>query len=299
MQPMSDRTLEPDVKRSGSPAALLSVTGIQKWFGALHALDGVSFDIAPGETVGLVGDNGAGKSTLLKVLSGVHQPTEGTITLEGKEVSFHDPAAARRSGIETVYQDLALVSRFTIAENMFLGRELATGTLMRKRAMRKASDEALSALNIKVPHSDRTVARMSGGQRQAVAIARGAYWCRNVILLDEPTAALGVREAADVLRLVEELRGRGLATVLVTHNLDHLWSVCTRVMVMRRGRLVADRPLDRTSPSEVISEITGAAEVAERMMPGRSLQAAGPQGSAPLNAVKTNSPDTVRKEAST
>lgn len=264
---LADDNKHPGSTTEGVPSEppLLRVEGIHKWFGGVHALDDVGLDVRAGETVGLVGDNGAGKSTLLKILSGVQQPSHGQIYVAGALATLANPAAARELGIETVYQDLALIGRFTIAENFFLGRELEHRGLLRpmhllrKRAMARAADEALSRLNIRVPGANRTVVRMSGGQRQAVALTRGVYWGRSMLLLDEPTAALGVREAAEVLRLLRDLHTQRLATVLVTHNLDHLWAVCTRVVVLRRGRKVADVAINATTPSEVVAHITGAA----------------------------------------
>ena len=239
---------------------LLEFSGVHKWFGGLHALDDISFQIRPGEAVGLVGDNGAGKSTLLKTISGVHEPEEGTLTLEGREVSLDTPAAARRFGIETVYQDLALVGRFNISENFFLGRELRRFGFLRKREMQRLTDEALARLDVRVPFRNRKVSKMSGGQRQAVAIARGAYWGTKALLLDEPTAALGVRESAEVLQLLDGLKAAGLTMILVTHNIDHLWHVCDRILVLRRGRLVADLNKKDVTPREVVAHITGATE---------------------------------------
>ncbi len=239
---------------------MLEATGIHKWFGGLHALDDVSVSIRRGEAVGLVGDNGAGKSTLLKTISGVHQPTEGELALEGRVVTLDNPSIARKHGVETVYQDLALIGRFTIAENFFLGRELRRFGMLRKRAMRRETDEALARLDVRVPFVNRKVSKMSGGQRQAVAIARGAYWGRSILLLDEPTAALGVRESAEVLHLLDGLKASGLTTVLVTHNIDHLWRVCDRILVLRRGRLVADLDKSQVTPAEVVAHITGATE---------------------------------------
>jgi ABC-type sugar transport system ATPase subunit len=243
-----------------SPDAMLELSGIHKWFGGLHALDDISFTIRPGEAVGLVGDNGAGKSTLLKTISGVHEPTQGTIAVQGKQVELESPSVARKLGVETVYQDLALVGRFTISENFFLGRELRRFGFLRKREMRRLTDEALANLDVRVPFKNRKVSKMSGGQRQAVAIARGAYWGRSMLLLDEPTAALGVRESAEVLRLLDGLKEKGLTMVLVTHNIDHLWHVCDRILVLRRGRLVADLAKKDVTPAEVVAHITGATE---------------------------------------
>jgi len=239
---------------------VLEVRGVHKWFGGLHALDDISFTIRPGEAVGLVGDNGAGKSTLLKTISGVHEPETGTLAVDGQEVHFDSPASPRRIGIETVYQDLALVGRFTISENFFLGRELRRLGFLRKREMRRLTDEALAKLDVRVPFQNRKVSKMSGGQRQAVAIARGAYWGTKMLLLDEPTAALGVRESAEVLHLLDGLKESGLTMVLVTHNIDHLWRVCDRILVLRRGRLVADLAKADVTPAEVVAHITGATE---------------------------------------
>ena len=239
---------------------LLEFRNIHKWFGGLHALDDISFTIRPGEAVGLVGDNGAGKSTLLKTISGVHEPEEGEILVEDRPVNFTSPAGARRAGIETAYQDLALVGRFTIWENFFLGRELRRFGLLRKKEMARLTDEALARLDVRVPFKNRKVSKMSGGQRQAVAIARGAYWAKKLLLLDEPTAALGVRESAEVLQLLDGLKAQGLTMVLVTHNIDHLWHVCDRILVMRRGRLVADLMKKDVTPREVVAHITGATE---------------------------------------
>jgi ABC-type sugar transport system ATPase subunit len=251
---------KPIVYDAPTGADMLEVSGVHKWFGGLHALDGISFTIRQGEAVGLVGDNGAGKSTLLKTISGVHEPSEGTIALEGKQLTLDSPAVARKHGIETVYQDLALIGRFNIWENFFLGRELRRFGLLRKREMARLTDEALARLDVRVPFRNRKVSKMSGGQRQAVAIARGAYWGRSMLLLDEPTAALGVRESAEVLQLLSGLKTQGLTMVLVTHNIDHLWHVCDRILVLRRGRLVADLAKADVTPAEVVAHITGATE---------------------------------------
>lgn len=241
-------------------SGLITFSGVHKWFGGLYALDDINFTIRYGEAVGLVGDNGAGKSTLLKTMSGVHEPSEGTILLDGRPVAFDSPSVARKVGIETVYQDLALIGRFNIAENFFLGRELRRFGFLRKREMRRETDAALARLDVRVPFQNRKVSKMSGGQRQAVAIARGAYWGTKMLLLDEPTAALGVRESAEVLTLLDGLKASGLTMVLVTHNIDHLWRVCDRILVMRRGRLVADLAKADVTPAEVVALITGANE---------------------------------------
>jgi len=246
---------------------LVSLRGVTKHFGGVRALEEVSFDICAGDVIGLVGDNGAGKSTLIKILSGVHEPTAGEIELEGRAVAIARPGEAQRLGVETVYQDLSLINAFTAAENVFLGRELSLGRgpallrLMRRRAMAEATVRRLRALHIDIPGlSVRPVERMSGGQRQLVAIARGAFWGGKLLLLDEPTAALGVRESREVLELIRRLRASGLTIVMATHNLEHLWAVCNRVIVMRHGRKVADAASGETNLVEVVGYMAGARE---------------------------------------
>jgi ABC-type sugar transport system ATPase subunit len=250
---------------AGEP--LLGVRNVSKSFGSIRALDDVSFDHRRGDVMGLVGDNGAGKSTLIKILSGAHDPSEGTIALEGEAQTLSPPARAQRLGIETVYQDLSLIGTFTAAENFFLGRELALGggpdmlRFIRRRAMAGTALRRLGELGIEIPGvRGKAVDRMSGGQRQLVAIARGAFWGHKLLLLDEPTAALGVRESREVLDLIARLASEGLTVIMVTHNLAHLWEVCNRAIVMRRGRKVADLRSADTTTEEVVALITGARE---------------------------------------
>jgi ABC-type sugar transport system ATPase subunit len=250
-----------------SQTPLVSLKGVSKTFGGIRALENISFDIHTGDIVGLVGDNGAGKSTLIKILAGVYEPSLGVFEVEGNAVTLARPLDAQRLGIETVYQDLSLISTFTAAENVFLGRELSLGRgpalfrMMRRKAMANATARRLKDLHIDIPGvRARPVERMSGGQRQLVAIARGAFWGGKLLLLDEPTAALGVRESREVLDLIKRLSADGLSIVMVTHNLDHLWQVCNRVVVMRRGRKVADMASGETNMVEVVAYITGAKE---------------------------------------
>jgi ABC-type sugar transport system ATPase subunit len=245
--------------------SLLSLNRVTKSFGAIQALEDFSLDVQVGDVIGLVGDNGAGKSTLLKVLSGAHAPTSGEIYLDGKLSALAPPSEAQQLGIETVYQDLSLIPEFTAAENFFLGREAAWGhgpslfRLIRRRSMANTAEERLQALGIEIPElRKRPIERMSGGQRQMVAIARGAFWGSRILLLDEPTAALGVRESGEVLDLIRRLTAQGLSIVMVTHNLQHLWQVCNRVVVMRRGRKVADLRSEEIDMDTVVSYITGA-----------------------------------------
>jgi ABC-type sugar transport system ATPase subunit len=251
-----------------SRVPLIQLAGVSKRFGGITALDNVSLDLNAGDIVGLVGDNGAGKSTLIKVLSGAHNPTSGSILVEGHPQNLSPPAQAQRLGIETVYQELSLIGSFTAAENFFLGRELARGggpkltRFIRRRAMHEIAMQRLEELHIEIPGvRTKTVERMSGGQRQLVAIARGAFWGHKLLLLDEPTAALGVRESGEVLELIKRLSAKGLTIVMVTHNLEHLWKVCSRVVVMRRGRKVADVKSAETNLEEVVALITGAKEM--------------------------------------
>jgi ABC-type sugar transport system ATPase subunit len=249
----------------GAVTSLVSLRNIVKTFGAIHALNNLSLDLARGDVVGLVGDNGAGKSTLVKILSGAYEPTSGEILIEGAPCAVAPPAEAQRLGIETVYQDLALIGSFTAAENFFLGRELARGKgpglfrFMRRAAMADAAARGLEALHIDIPRvRTQPVDRMSGGQRQLAAIARGAFWGSKLLLLDEPTAALGVRESREVLNLIGRLSAQGVTILMVTHNLEHLWSVCNRVVVMRRGAKAADVASRNTTLDEVVAYITGA-----------------------------------------
>ena len=246
-------------------ATLLSLRDICRSFGGIQALDNVSLEIAKGDIIGLVGDNGAGKSTLIKILAGAHDPTSGDVILEGRPQRLSPPAEAQRLGIETVYQDLSLIGTFTAAENFFLGREIALGRgpallrWIRRKSMGDTAIKGLDELHIDIPGvRSKTVERMSGGQRQLVAIARGAFWGHKLLLLDEPTAALGVRESREVLELIKRLTAKGLTIIMVTHNLDHLWQVCNRVVVMRRGRKAADLLSSGTTMEEVVAYITGA-----------------------------------------
>lgn len=249
---------------AGEP--VLSVRDIQKNFGGVQALKGVSLDVMPGEVVGLVGDNGAGKSTLVKIVSGVHRPTSGRLVLGGEEVEFGSPAEARSAGVETVYQDLGLVGAFGVAENFFLGRELTRGGILgrlgvlNKDKMKRRAEETVQQLHIKIPgmHSS-PMEQMSGGQRQAVAMGKAAFWKGKILLLDEPTAALGVEEAGEVMNLIEHLaHEERIPMVVISHNMEHVWSVCDRIVVLRQGTQVATVRKEETTIDEVVSFITGA-----------------------------------------
>ena len=238
---------------------------ISKSFGAINALQGVDFFIKPGEAVGLMGDNGAGKSTLVKIIAGNFLPTTGTIVIEGKKISFTSPLDARKFGIEIVYQDLALCDNLTAAANVFLGREMRSGigpfSLLRHKEMNKRASALFQELKSETRAND-LVERMWGGQRQAVAIARTRLSEPKLVLLDEPTAAISVRQVAEVLARIKQLRDTGHAVILVSHRMGDVFEVCDRIAVLRRGRKIADKPIEKTSPEEVTGLITGALETA-------------------------------------
>jgi simple sugar transport system ATP-binding protein len=243
--------------------SVLRLDRISKHFGAIHALDDVSLAIEPGEVVGLMGDNGAGKSTLVKIIAGNFRPTHGTLFIRDKETVFHGPLEARRNGIEIVYQDLALCDNLSAAVNVFLGRELTRSfgpfRVMDYAAMNRRAAALFRELKSETRPRD-LVKSMSGGQRQAVAIARTRLSNADIVLMDEPTAAISVRQVAEVLNLIRELRSQGIAVVLISHRMPDVFSVADRVIVLRRGRVVADKPTPATSPQEVTGLITGAIE---------------------------------------
>ncbi len=245
--------------------AVLELTNISKHFGAIHAVSGVSFSLNAGEVVGLMGDNGAGKSTLVKMIAGNFRPTEGSLKMDGQELVMHKPVDARRHGIEIVNQDLALCNNLTAAANVFLGRELRKGvwplSILDYPAMYKRSAEIFKELKSETRPRD-LVKQMSGGQRQAVAIARTMLSEAKIVLMDEPTAAISVRQVAEVLNLIRHLRDRGIAVVLISHRMPDVFTVADRVIVMRRGRKVADKQIASSSPEEVTGLITGAIEQA-------------------------------------
>ena len=243
--------------------AVLELTNISKHFGAIHAVNDVSFSIEPGEVVGLMGDNGAGKSTLVKMIAGNYRPTDGSMKMDGAELVLHKPVDARRHGIEIVHQDLALCNNLTAAANVFLGRELRRGVgpfrVLDYASMYRRAGEIFKDLKSETRPRD-VVKQMSGGQRQAVAIARTMLSEAKIVLMDEPTAAISVRQVAEVLNLIRELRGKGIAVVLISHRMPDVFTVADRVIVMRRGRKVADKKIASSSPEEVTGLITGAIE---------------------------------------
>ena len=242
---------------------VLEARGIGKRYGNVTALEGVDFEAYPREIVALLGDNGAGKSTLIKILSGAIRPDTGTITLHGREVEFHSPRDARVSGIETVYQDLALAPDLDVASNLFLGREIVmSGFLGRlgivnRRAMRQQAEEHLKGLRVRLGSARQVVDTLSGGQRQSVAVARTVLWGKDVVILDEPTAALGVAQSGMVLQLMKEVRDRGATVIFISHNLPHVFEVADRMIVLRHGRRVGTL-LPSASMEQAVSLMTGA-----------------------------------------
>ncbi|MER8408972.1 ATP-binding cassette domain-containing protein [Mesorhizobium sp. M0185] len=245
--------------------SLLEVQGVGKSFGAIRALSDVSFSIEPGEVAGLMGDNGAGKSTMVKLISGNFPPTEGQIRVGGKACHFHKPLDARAEGIEVVYQDLALADNLTAAQNVFLGRELKKGIwpfrILDKQAMIDRSAELFGELKSETRPRD-LVKKMSGGQRQAIAISRTRLSNARLVIMDEPTAAISVRQVAEVLELIRRMKARGVAVILISHRMPDVFAVCDRIVVLRRGTKVADKPTLQTSPEEITGLITGAIRAA-------------------------------------
>ena len=256
---------------SSSTGSVLALRGITKTFGAVAALTDIELEVAAGEVVAVVGDNGAGKSTLVKVLSGVHLPDSGEITFEGRHVTIPSPAAAHVMGIATVYQDLALCENLNVVENLFLGQEIG-GFRLDEVQMENRSWELLRQLSAKIPTVRLPVASLSGGQRQTVAIARSLLGDPKVIILDEPTAALGVAQTAEVLNLVERLRERGLGVVMISHNMVDVKAVADTVVVLRLGRNNGVFKVAEVSSEDIIAAITGATD---NVVTQRSARRAG------------------------
>ena len=242
-----------------APAPVLSLQDIHKTFGGVVAIETFNLDIFPGEIVALVGDNGAGKSTLVKIIAGVHRPTSGRIFIEGAEAILNDPSESQRRGIQVVYQDLALADSQPVYMNMFLGRELTTGPLRRldRGRMIRETEALVKALDIRIPSARAAIRDLSGGQRQGVAIARATHWAAKLVLMDEPTAALGVAETAKVESIILGLKARKLPILIVSHNLDQVFRLADRICVLRRGRQIGVRDAKRADKNEIVSMITG------------------------------------------
>ena len=255
----------------GTRTPVLEVRNIRKHFGGIAALKGVGFELFEGEVLGIVGDNGAGKSTLIKIISGVYQMDEGEMYFYGKKADIRSTNDAKKLGIETVYQDLALVDDLDIPGNIYLGREATFlgrfGRLIgirNDRRMAVESTKLLRELNVDIPNVLKKVRYLSGGQRQVVALGKVVFWGKKIVILDEPTAALGVQEANTVLELIIKLKDKGISIVIISHNLQHVFRVVTKIMVLRRGEMVGVRSAHETSANEIVGMITGA-EVFERV----------------------------------
>ncbi|WP_371476469.1 ATP-binding cassette domain-containing protein [Kitasatospora sp. NBC_00315] len=270
-----------------TPIPVIQARGLVKRYGHVTAIDGADFDLLPGEVLAVIGDNGAGKSSLIKALTGAVTPDEGEIRLNGEVIRFNGPQDARAHGIETVYQDLAVAASMDIASNMFLGRELRRpgplGSVLRmidKKRMREEAAAHMADLKIGLRSLTQSVETLSGGQRQAVAVARSVAWARSVVVMDEPTAALGVKESGQVLDLIRRVRDKGLPVVLISHNMPHVFEIADRIHVHRMGRREAlIKPSDYTM-SEVVAIMTGALSVDQEhggtvVADARAVKAAG------------------------
>jgi ABC-type sugar transport system ATPase subunit len=245
--------------------SLLELVNVRKHFGAVHALRGVTFSVTAGEVVGLVGDNGAGKSTLMKTITGVHVPDGGSIRFDGAVLNGREPGEIRARGIEMIYQDLALARMQSVADNIFLGREptrrlfgLPIRMIDRARIEREA-EAMIRRLGARVPSVQHAVGQLSGGQQQSVAIARALTFQPKLVIMDEPTAALAVREVEHVLELIQQLKRQGIAVILISHRLNDVFAVCDRIVALRQGEVVADEPIGQTSMNQVVAHIVGAA----------------------------------------
>ena len=241
---------------------ILEGRDITKMYGGVEALNKVTFKLPRNEVVALLGDNGAGKSTMIKILSGAISPTSGQILLDGNPVNMSSTKQAKELGIETVYQDLALVDCLSIEKNIYLGKEIVRKYLgievLQNRAMKKGALKFLQEVGISIDDPDRIVEELSGGQRHAVAISKGAFWTNKILILDEPTAALGVRETGRILNMILELKKKGLSIIFITHNMEHAFLVADRFFVLRVGEKVGERLKGETNPEEIVKMITGA-----------------------------------------
>jgi fructose transport system ATP-binding protein len=246
---------------------VLRIQGLTRHYGGVKALTDAAFSLAPGEHAAIVGDNGAGKSTFVRLITGVEQPNAGTLELDGRPVSFDSPLDAREQGIETVYQTLAIAEDLDVPANIFLGREivrlkLGPLSVLNHRAMRAQAAQMLETTGVKIQDLSENLRGMSGGQRQCVAIARAAGFATKLIILDEPTAALGVQETARVEQIIQGLKARGIPLIIISHNLRQVFDLADRIWVFRQGRIIANRLRRQTTPQEIVGLITGAIDPA-------------------------------------
>ena len=242
---------------------ILRTEGLTKHYGGVHALQDANFELRKGEHVAIMGDNGAGKSTFVRQITGVEQRSHGKIWFDGKEVDFENPLEAREAGIETVFQNLALADDLDVPSNLFLGREkirfnLGPFSILDRRAMRQATMAALERTAVKIPNLSNTIRNMSGGQRQCVAIARTAAFASKMVIMDEPTAALGVQETAQVENIIRTLKEDGEPLILISHNMRQVMDLCDRIVVFRRGRICANLRKEETDGQDIVAYITGA-----------------------------------------
>ena len=254
----SEVSLQRRSESARSETPLLRAQNVSKAFGTVQALSAAEIDVYRGEIVALVGDNGAGKSTLIKVLSGAHRPDAGEIVVRGQAVTIHNPNDAFDQGIATVYQDLALLPTRDVVANLYVGRELSKNGILDRRQMTEEANRVVRQLKTNLPSVHTRVRHLSGGQRQAVAIARVVHFGAEILLLDEPTAALGVKEAHEMLTLIEHLKEQDKGIIVVSHNLAHVFRICDRITVLRHGRTVGTLIKEETDSTEVVRMITGA-----------------------------------------
>jgi len=241
------------------PTPVLALEDIHKTFGGVVAIERFNLAVNAGEVVALVGDNGAGKSTLIKIIAGVYAPTDGRILIDGAPVLMSDPSHSQRLGIQVVYQDLAMANSQPVYMNMFLGRELVVGPLRRldRKRMIAETEALVKELDVRIPSAKATIRDLSGGQRQGVAIARATHWAAKLVLMDEPTAALGVAETAKVEKIIEGLKARNLPILIISHSLDQVFRLSDRICVLRRGKQIGLRETKATDKNEIVSMITG------------------------------------------
>lgn len=260
---------------------ILELDNVGKSYGNVHALRGVNIHVRQGEVTCVLGDNGAGKSTLIKIVAGLHEHTEGVMKLEGKEITFSSPREAQAKGIATVYQDLALAPLMSVWRNFFLGNEMRAGIGLDVAAMKRIADEELRKMGIIIPDLDRPVGSLSGGQRQVIAIARAVYFGAKVVILDEPTAALGVKQSGVVLKYIVAMRDAGLGVIFITHNPHHAYLVGNHFIILKLGRVVLDAHRDELSLDQLTAEMAGGQELAElshelsQADPGKVVEAGG------------------------
>jgi ABC-type sugar transport system ATPase subunit len=277
----------PEVLEAPAGETVLSLSGVSKRFGAVQALTDVHLRVSAGEVVALVGDNGAGKSTLVKIIAGVYQADRGSITFAGREVSVDSPSEAQALGIATVFQDLALCDNLDVVANLFLGQEHSRAGVLDEVTMEQESWRLLRSLSAKIPSVRIPIAALSGGQRQTVAIARSLVGRPKVVMLDEPTAALGVAQTAEVLNLVERLRDHGLGVILISHNMADVQAVADRIVVLRLGRNAVELGIEEASTETLVAAITGASD---NVVAQRAAQRAGHMPSAPSDPQDAEGP---------